>query len=145
MTEPSKMRRHLVAALSITAILTIVPASVSQAEPVGEHHQVPATICNFDWHRGTWQIKRLIRCAALHWKVPGGPQMALYIANRESKFRPNAYNPSGCAGIYQHMLKYWPGRADAYGFPGWSAFNARANIIVTMEMVQRGGWGPWAG
>jgi hypothetical protein len=43
------------------------------------------------------------------------------------------------------MLEYWPGRAAAYGFPGWSAFNARANIIVTMEMAQRDGWGPWGG
>ena len=145
MTEPSKMRRHLVAALSITAILTIVPASASQAEVIGHHYQVPATICSFDWQKGIWQVKELIRCAALHWEVPGGPQMALSIADRESKFAPNAYNPSGCAGIYQHMLKYWPGRADAFGFPGWSAFNARANIIVTMEMVRRAGWGPWAG
>jgi hypothetical protein len=71
--------------------------------------------------------------------------MALYVANRESKFHPNAYNPSGCAGIYQHMLRYWPGRAAAYGFRGWSAFNARANIIVTMRMVNRSGWGPWGG
>jgi hypothetical protein len=144
MTEPSKMRR-LMAALSITAILTIVPASASRAAVVGDRHMVPATICSYDWQKGTWQVKQLIRCAALHWEVPGGPQMALYIANRESKFRPNAYNPSGCAGIYQHMLEYWPGRAAAYGFPGWSAFNARANIIVTMEMAQRDGWGPWGG
>ena len=70
--------------------------------------------------------------------------MALAVADRESQFRPNAYNPSGCAGIYQHMLKYWPGRAAAYGFPGWSAFNARANIIVTMRMVVQDGWGPWS-
>ena len=144
MTESSKMRRRLVAALSITGVLTIAPASLAQAEIVREHHQVPAKVCSYDWQKGTWQVKQLIRCAATHWKVPGGPRMALYIADRESKFEPQAYNPSGCAGIYQHMLKYWPGRASAYGFPGWSAYNARANIIVTMEMVRRGGWGPWA-
>jgi hypothetical protein len=48
-------------------------------------------------------------------------------------------------GIYQHMKRYWPNRAYAYGFKGWSAFNARANIIVTMRMVHRDGWGPWGG
>ena len=145
MTEAmKKMRRHLVATLSIAAVLMIVPASNAQAATLGaRRHQVPAKICNYDWRKGTYQIRRLIRCAAHRWDVPGGADMALYVANRESKFHPNAYNPSGCAGIYQHMLRYWPGRAAAYGFRGWSAFNARANIIVTMQMVHRAGWGPW--
>ena len=95
MTEPSKMRRHLVAALSITAIFTIVPAAASQAEAIGYHAQVPATICSFDWQKGTWQVKELIRCAALYWKVPGGPEMALSIADRESKFAPNTCSGTG--------------------------------------------------
>ncbi len=142
MTYLSTLRRHAVAALSIAVILTIVPASISQAVPEGRH-QVPARICNYDWHKGTWQIKQLIRCAAHYWKVPGGADTALAIADRESHFHPTAYNPSGCAGIFQQMLRYWPGRASAYGFAGWSAFNARANIIVSMRMVARGGWGPW--
>jgi len=144
-TSRQKMRRHVVAALSIAAILTIAPASMSGAAELGtgRNAQVPARICNVEWRKGTYQVKRLIRCAAHHWNVPGGPDMALYIANRESQFHPNAYNPSGCAGIYQHMLRYWPGRAAAYGFRGWSAFNARANIIVTMRMVSHTGWGPW--
>ena len=144
-TSLMKMRRHAVAAVSIAAVLTIVPASTSQAAVLGarRHAQVPAKICNFDWRKGTYQVRQLVRCAANHWNVPGGSAMALYVANRESKFHPNAYNPSGCAGIYQHMLRYWPGRAAAYGFRGWSAFNARANIIVTMRMVKRSGWGPW--
>ncbi len=143
--HPIQRRRHLVAALSIAAVLTIVPASVSQAVTLGARHHAPASskICNYDWQKGTYQVRRLIRCAANHWHVPGGASLALAIANRESKFHPNAYNPSGCAGIYQHMLRYWPGRAAEYGFRGWSAFNARANIIVTMRMVNRSGWGPW--
>jgi hypothetical protein len=145
MTTILKMRRHSVAALSIAAVLSIVPASTSQAGTLRARReaQVPAKICNYDWREGSYQVRRLIRCAANHWNVPGGADMALYVANRESKFHPNAYNPSGCAGIYQHMLRYWPGRAAAYGFRGWSAFNARANIIVTMRMVKRTGWGPW--
>lgn len=139
-----KPRRHAVAALMIAAILTVGPASISGAAIPESRHPVPARICNYDWHKGTWQIKQLIRCAAHYWHVPGGADAALAIADRESKFQPGAYNPSGCAGIYQHMLRYWPGRASAYGFSGWSAFNARANIIVTMRMVRQGGWGPWS-
>ena len=146
-TSFMEMRRHLVAALSIAAILSIVPASISGAAELGSRRQaqVPNKVCNYDWRIGIFQVKQLIRCAATHWNVPGGAGLALYIAGRESHYRPNAYNPSGCAGIYQHMLRYWPGRAAAYGFRGWSAFNARANIIVTMRMVSRNGWGPWAG
>lgn len=145
MTYLSNLRRHAVAALSIAVILTVVPATISHAGiPEGRHEKRTNVICNYDWHKGRWQIKQLIRCAAEHWNVPGGESMALAVADRESHFRPNAYNPSGCAGIYQHMLKYWPGRAAAYGFPGWSAFNARANIIVTMRMVVQDGWGPWS-
>ena len=142
MTYLSTLRRHAVAALFIAVILTVGSASISQAVPEGRR-QVSARICNFDWHKGTWQVKQLISCAARYWKVPGGAHTALAIADRESHFHPNAYNPSGCAGIFQQMLRYWPGRASAYGFAGWSAFNARANIIVSMRMVARGGWGPW--
>jgi hypothetical protein len=147
MTYLMKMRRHMLAALSIAAILTVVPASVSQAVTleVGRHAKVSAKVCDYDWRNGTFQVKQLIRCAAEHWNVPGGADLALYIADRESHYYPNAYNPSGCAGIYQHMLRYWPGRATSFGFRGWSAYNARANIIVTMRMVRDGGWGPWGG
>jgi len=146
MTYLMKMRRHMLAALSIAAILSIVPASVSQAATVGtrRHAQVSAKVCDYDWRKGTFQIKQLIRCAAEHWNVPGGADLALYIADRESHYYPNAYNPSGCAGIYQHKLSYWPERAASFGFRGWSAYNARANIIVTMRMVHEVGWGPWS-
>ena len=83
-------------------------------------------------------------CAANHWQVPGGATTAVSIAWRESRFRADAYNPSGAEGVYQHMRQYWPGRAAAYGFPGASAFNARVNVIVTMRMVRRlGNWSPW--
>lgn len=144
MTYISTLRRHAVAALLIAAILTVAPASISQAAIPEGRYQVPPKICNIDWNKGTWQVRQLIRCAAAYWHVPGGAETALAIADRESQFRPHAYNPSGCAGIYQHMLRYWPGRASVYGFPGWSAYNARANIIVTMRMVKQDGWGPWS-
>ena len=119
-----------------------MPATISNASIPADRHEA-AKICKYDWQKGTWQVKQLIRCAADYWHVPGGENTALAVADRESHFHPNAYNPSGCAGIYQHMLRYWPGRATAYGFQGWSAFNARANIIVTMRMVKQFGWAPW--
>jgi soluble lytic murein transglycosylase-like protein len=99
--------------------------------------------CPIDWRQSTWHVKKLIRCAAERYEV--SPSTALYIAWRESRYRPSAYNEGGgAAGIYQHLLKYWPDRAETYGFPNRSAFNGRANIMVTMRMVRRVGWGPWA-
>jgi len=155
MTRPPTMRRRFLAACTIAAIVAILPATAASAVVAESRQsvhrnartsepQVPSKVCDFDWREGTWQVKQLIRCAAERWSVPGGPAMALAIADRESHYQPRAYNPSGCAGIYQHMLRYWPGRAAEYGFHGWSAFNARANIIVTMRMVHLSGWGPWA-
>jgi hypothetical protein len=146
MTHLIIKRRHVVvAALLMTATISTGPALGASAAPAGARtSQVPARICDYDWRQGRWQVKQLIKCAAHHWSVPGGASLALAIADRESHFDPSAYNPSGCAGIYQHMLRYWPSRATTYGFHDWSAFNARANIIVTMRMVRRGGWGPWS-
>ena len=48
MTYLSKLRRHAVAALSIAAILTVVPATISNASiPEGRHEA--AKICDYDW------------------------------------------------------------------------------------------------
>jgi hypothetical protein len=100
-------------------------------------------MCPIDWRQSSWHVKKLILCAADHHNV--AQRKALYIAWRESRYQPDAYNPAGrAAGIFQHLLKYWPDRARAYGFARWSPFNARANIIVTMRMVRDYGWAPWA-
>lgn len=144
MTHTTTRRRRTLAALTLTLILMALPAANAGAVVPHEARRVPAKICDIDWRKGTWQVRQLIRCAAHRWAVPGGAAFALYVADRESNFLPHAYNASGAAGIYQHLLSYWPGRATTFGFHGWSAFNARANIIVTMKMVHGGGWGPWS-
>ncbi|MGH2631605.1 MAG: hypothetical protein ACRDHI_13755 [Actinomycetota bacterium] len=143
MTRTTTMRRHFPAALMLAALMLIVPVATTGAQ-AGEHG-VPPRICQIDWRKGTWHVRQLIRCAERRWPVPGGPSQALYVADRESNFEHDAYNSySGASGIFQHLRRYWPGRAGAYGFGGWSAFNARANIIVTMRMVHRlGSWSPW--
>jgi hypothetical protein len=148
MTFRTLSRRRFPAALLLTAVLLTVPVATSVAADRGTSYSgVPRKICPIDWQKGTWHVKKLIRCAAHRWHVPGGAEKALSIANRESHFRPRAYNSySGASGIYQHLRTYWPGRAFTYGFKGWSPFNARANIIVSMRMVHRlGSWRPWGG
>jgi hypothetical protein len=148
MTFRTPTRRRFPAALALTAILLLVPAaSATASDHQSDSSGVSRRICPIDWREGTWHVKRLIRCAAHRWDVPGGANKALSIAGRESHFKPGAYNAySGASGIYQHLRRYWPGRARAYGFRGWSAFNARANIIVSIRMVHSlGSWSPWGG
>ena len=147
MTQAIRLRRVLTATLILTAILTVFPIATGLASPLdGSLLKTtvtkPSPICPIDWRDGTSQVKDLIRCAARHFGV--SPDKALYIANRESRFHPTAYN--SCAkGLYQHLCRYWPSRADAYGFDNWSAYNARANVMVTMRMVKHYGWGAWGG
>jgi soluble lytic murein transglycosylase-like protein len=142
MTRAIRMRRTA-ATLLLTAFLTF-PIALATAPTAASYTYVPKKVCAIDWHQGTWFVKQLIRCAAHRYGV--NADKAISIARRESMFDPGAYNASQCAkGIYQHLCRYWPGRAYDYGFKGSSAFNARANIIVTMKMVRKLGWSPWGG
>jgi hypothetical protein len=148
-----RTRRVIVAALLLSLALTLATAPTAGSRPVapGRAHANravvhPRRVCAIQWRRGTPFVKRLIRCAAHHFRVPGGPAKALRVAFRESKFTPRAFNARSCAqGIYQHLCRYWRGRARAFGFRRWSPYNARANIFVTMRMVRLEGWGPWGG
>lgn len=105
-----------------------------------------APFCDFDWRAGPDQVEALIRCVAERWEVPGGPDKAVAVARCESGLNPRAVGPNDLyLGIYQQHREYWPARATQYGFEGVSAFNARANIIVSIRMASEGGWGPWSG
>jgi hypothetical protein len=139
-------RRALVAAVAMPALLTLVPgttAGASLREP--NARTVDERICDMDWKDSRREVKRLIRCAARHWGSPGGPDKALDVARCESGFNPDAYNPNGYAGVFQHAVRYWPDRADRWGFPDRSAFNGRANIIVSIRMANSAdGWDIWS-
>jgi hypothetical protein len=145
MTRPNTKRGRFPATLFLASVLLVAPAASLTATADAREVGVSPDVCRVHWRTSSWHVRRLIRCAADRWNVPGGARMALYIAGRESNFQPRAYNSySGASGIFQHLRRYWPSRADAYGFDGWSAFNARANIMVTMRMVHRlGSWSPW--
>jgi hypothetical protein len=160
MTTMIRKCRALIAASILTAVIMSFPRATSSEAVVATNlprattteammiqrdqvRVVSSKICPIDWRQSAQHVKRLIRCAAEHHGV--STSTALYIAWRESRYRPSAYNAAGgAAGIYQHLLKYWPDRAADFGFKDWSAFNARANIMVTMRMVRQYGWDPWA-
>ena len=100
--------------------------------------------------------RRLIRCV-FNTFAPGELSTALYVAERESNFDPWAWNHAiyrehDCLGTFQHMRAYWHARVLRYLKPWWfprswpdvSAFDPRANAIVTAKMARSGGWSPWS-
>jgi len=149
MTTLTHIRRAIAAALMLTLILTATPLltpagaslSTTGAEPT---HRVSRRICDYDWQRSSYQLRRLIRCAARRWNVHGGPDKAVSVARCESRFNPDAYNGGGYAGVFQQATRYWPSRATTYGFRDYSVYNGRANVMVSIRMAHRGGWGPWS-
>jgi len=92
----------------------------------------------------------LVDCVFARLGLASEVAYAQYVAERESGYRPDAYNASGCGGIFQHMLRYWRGRAIAF-LPLWlyprrqivSWKNPLANVWVAARMVKAGGWDPW--
>ncbi len=144
MTTTIRLRRTFAAALILTAIFSLFPLSAATAHTEEARYVYTSDkICDIPWRDGRDEVKRLIRCAADHWEVD--VEKALDIASRESRYNADAYNSWSCAkGVFQHLCRYWPDRSYAFGFKDRSAFNGRANIIVTMKMVRRVGWSPWS-
>ncbi len=140
MEHLTKWRRRVLAAALMPALLVpVLTAATAHANDA----KVPDRVCDYDWSKGKWQIKQLIKCAARRWDVSGGPEKALSVARCESRYDPDARSGSHL-GVFQQASAYWPGRAKTYGFPDYSAFNGRANVIVSVRMAHKVGWGPWA-
>lgn len=137
MVPSNAWRRALVGALAATTLLATPAQAVRTRDPVKDR------VCDVDWREGKQQVKRLIRCAARRWRVPGGVTKAIDVARCESGFDPRAY-ANGNAGVYQHRLIYWPARARTWGFPKASVYNGRANVIVSIRMAARFGWDAWS-
>jgi hypothetical protein len=136
--------RRRMATLLIGFTLLALPLLFRGAPAVAHpRSQVSSHVCNVPWQRGKHQVKRLIHCAAHRWRVPGGPRKAMSVARCESGFRPHAYS-GGNGGVFQQRVVYWRGRARRYGFRGWSVYNGRANVIVSIRMAHATGWGDWS-
>ena len=137
------MRRALVAALASASLLAPVVVSTTAAEA----QTVPLRVCYYEWQRGTWHIKQLIRCAARRWPVPGGAYKAIAVADCESHLDPRALSNGGSlAGLFQQSTHYWPSRATRFGQDDRSVYNARANVIVSVRMAHAArSWAAWAG
>lgn len=149
------MRRN---AIYLTIFLTCFVVGFQRANaapPTGPcHGKVYATPHGLGAGVIRQHVKNLIGCATDHWSVEYGEGQALCVAERESGYWPWAVNSSsGAAGIYQHLPRYWEGRARLYlrreWFPNsvWppSPFRARANVLVSIRLAHAVGWYPWGG
>lgn len=141
MVRRIRRRRAIGAAILLTALLLPTTAGTASAAKA-----VPKKVCDHDWTKGTWHIRQLIKCAAERWGSPGTPRKAVTVARCESELKPDAYNPNGYGGLFQQAIRFWPSRSDRWGQPNRSVYNARANIIVSIQMAAASGsWSAWGG
>lgn len=128
-----KIWRLLAATLIAILILGWTPTS-AQA-----FHKYPKWKCGYHWNKGKWAMKQLIKCQAKRKGLAGWK--AIKVADCESDINPSATGGGGLyRGLFQQHGGYWPGRAKAFGFGGWSAYNGRANAFVSIAMAKGSGW-----
>jgi hypothetical protein len=137
MDRSRRWRRGLSAGIAATMLFAQPAHAEVRRDPVKDW------VCDYRWRQGPREVKRLIRCAARRWRVPGGPDRAIDVARCESRFDPRAHY-NGNAGVFQQRVIYWPDRARTWGFPGASVYNGRANVIVSVRMAARSGWDAWS-
>jgi hypothetical protein len=141
------MTRILTLVLAISFALSLNGQPVNATTKACTGYHVTKTTGPVLRHK---RMDALIKCVFTEVGIPGQHAYAEYVSDRESDDQPWAYNASGCAGLFQHMVTYWRGRAlrlPLAQFPHRdtvSPFNARANAWAAAMLVKSGGWSPWA-
>lgn len=74
--------------------------------------------------------------------APDDVEDAIRIAECESNLDPDAWNPAGYGGLFQHAASAWDARAAAVGFAGASIFDAEANTAAAAALKGDGPWSP---
>jgi hypothetical protein len=132
--------------LIVAAVFLVFPAFPANAE----HRDGPCDLHQREDESVRALSKRLIRCAADRWDIPGGAQRAICVADHESHLNPEAVSSGGTyVGLFQHLADAWPDRYEAWTRRAWhldeSPLSGRSNAIVTVRMINADGWGPWSG
>ena len=135
-----------------TIVVLLAAGLTFTAAPAASAHHAPGP-CGF--HRGDDQTVRRhsrdqIRCAVARWPVPGGTDVALCIAKRESGLLPWAESGDGLnKGLFQQHVHYWDGNYEGYTQRSWDLprriLSGRTSTIVSIRMASEIGWGPWGG
>jgi hypothetical protein len=82
----------------------------------------------------------VVREAAAEFGVD--PDLMLRIQRCEGSV-PWARNRSTASGLFQHIERYWPGRAAAVGADGAPWWDPQANARAAAWMMANGGTAPW--
>lgn len=139
------VRAAVAIAVAVSALILMTPPSASAHHapgPCDAHRMEAETVRHYS--------RRQIRCAVARWAVPGGLDVALCIARRESGLVPWAESADGLnKGLFQQHVHYWDGNYRAYTRRAWALppriISGRTNAIVSVRMAADIGWGPWGG
>jgi hypothetical protein len=129
-----------------TAATADVPIPAALPDPLHSRPSVPQPAFASDYGYGDGPIRGLV--VGIFTRIAGPSQvpMAMCVADRESRFRPDVINRSSWAGgIYQWLPHSWWVYSHRYGLAGASVLDPVANITVAAHVVADDGWTPWAG
>ena len=142
---------RLIWVVLIVVVLFLVFCTATAKAYEGEYNHNQIMECKFQGDNG-WQlfeVRDVIRCAFIRVGDASQRGTAIAVADRESSFYCPAYNSGGYAGLFQHSVRYWPGRYASYpktvkwfDLPS-DPFDCRTNAFITARMVGSGNWGPW--
>lgn len=91
----------------------------------------------------TWAVERWRPVVATYFPEDR-VDWALRIMSCESHGDPNAKNPnSSASGLFQHLARLWPDRAQAAGWDDANVFDPFANIAVAAWLLENGGPSHW--
>ncbi len=92
---------------------------------------------------GPSEIVAIIRAAAAAWGAD--PDQLLRVAYCESRYNPNAYNPSsGASGLFQFLPRTWAANSVRAGYGGASVFEPVANANTAAYMFASGQARQWS-
>lgn len=89
-----------------------------------------------------WLSEVEVRALVSLYFQPADVNRAVRVAWCESRFDPKARdNRSGGVGLFKHLPKYWPDRANAAGFEGADPTDPEASVAAAAWAVYNdGGW-----
>jgi hypothetical protein len=119
----------------------VLVRSVVLVAPVEEIRRVGARVPTVPAAVPT-NIEGIIRDAAARYGAD--PDQLLRVAWCESRYNPNAYNPSGAAGLFQFMPRTWAANSARVGLAGASPFDPVAAANVAAWMFARGAAAQWS-
>jgi len=102
----------------------------------------PTTTISLEVDSSGWLSQIQVRSIVAKYFAATDVNRAIRVAWCESRFNPDSVNGrTGAAGLFQHLPKYWPKRAESAGFPGADPTDPEANVAAAAwEVYNGGGW-----